>query len=119
MTTLLYRQESIVFWRKLAPLVGLKLPVNGVNHYATVDCRICPHNWWYVAPHIINSFLESYDFSGKTIVLFATSGGSDFGRTLEELEDSVRGTAHLMEGRMLNGKQDMDALKSWVDSLGL
>ena len=75
--------------------------------------------WWYVAPHIINSFLESYDFSGKTIVLFATSGGSDFGRTLEVLEDSVRGTAHLMEGRMLNGKQDMDALKSWVDSLGL
>ena len=35
--------------------------------------------WWYVAPHIINSFLESYDFSGKTIVLFATSGGSGFG----------------------------------------
>ena len=75
--------------------------------------------WWYVAPHIINSFLESYDFSEKTIVLFATSGGSDFGRTLEALEDSVRGTAHLMEGRMLNGNQDMDALKSWVDSLGL
>ena len=75
--------------------------------------------WWYVAPHIINSFLETYDFSGKTIVLFATSGGSDFGRTLEALEDSVHGTAHLMEGRMLNGKQDKEALKSWVDSLGL
>lgn len=75
--------------------------------------------WWYVAPHIINSFLESYDFSGKTIVLFATSGGSDFGRTLEGLEDSVHGTARLMEGRMLNGKQDKEALKSWVDNLGL
>ena len=75
--------------------------------------------WWYVAPHIINSFLETYDFSGKTIVLFATSGGSDFGRTLEELEDSVHGTAHLMEGKMLNRKQDMETLKSWVDSLGL
>ena len=75
--------------------------------------------WWYVAPHIINSFLETYDFSGKTIVLFATSGGSDFGRTLEVLEDSVHGTAHLMEGRILNGKQDKDSLKSWVDSLGL
>ena len=62
---------------------------------------------------------ESADFSGKTIVLFATSGGSDFGRTLEALEDSVRGTAHLMEGKMLNGKRDMDALKSWVDSLSL
>lgn len=74
---------------------------------------------WYVAPHIINSFLEAYDFSGKTIVLFATSGGSDFGKTLEALEDSVRGTAHLMEGKMLNGKQDKEELKSWIDGLGL
>ncbi|MDU2694527.1 MAG: flavodoxin, partial [Intestinibacter bartlettii] len=38
--------------------------------------------WWYVAPTIINTFLESYDFSGKTIVLFATSGGSGFGNTV-------------------------------------
>lgn len=75
--------------------------------------------WRYVAPHIINSFLEAYDFSGKTIVLFATSGGSDFGKTLEALEDSVRGTAHLMEGKMLNGKQDKEELKSWIDGLGL
>lgn len=75
--------------------------------------------WWYVAPHIINSFLESYDFSGKTIVLFATSGGSDFGRTLEALEDSVRGTAHLMEGNLLNEKQSKDDLTSWIKTLNL
>ena len=73
--------------------------------------------WWYVAPHIINSFLEAYDFSGKTIVLFATSGGSDFGRTLEALEDSVRGTAHLMEGKILNRKQTIEELADWVKSL--
>ena len=42
--------------------------------------------WWYVAPTIINTFLESYDFSGKTIVLFATSGGRGFGNTVEELK---------------------------------
>lgn len=75
--------------------------------------------WWYVAPHIINSFLEAYDFSGKTIVLFATSGGSDFGRTLENLEDSVRGTAHLMEGKLLNSKLDKEKLNSWIVGLGL
>ena len=75
--------------------------------------------WWYVAPHIINSFLEAYDFSGKTIVLFATSGGSDFGRTLEALEDSVRGTVHLMEGKLLNGKQSKDDLTSWIENLNL
>lgn len=74
---------------------------------------------WYVAPHIINSFLEAYDFSGKTIVLFATPGGSDFGRTLENLEDSVRGTAHLMEGKLLNGKLDKEKLNSWIVGLGL
>lgn len=72
--------------------------------------------WWYVAPHIINTFLESYDFSGKTIVLFATSGGSGFGRTLEQLEDSVRGSGHLMEGKILNGLQ---GLSTWVDGLNL
>ena len=72
--------------------------------------------WWYVAPHIINTFLESYDFSGKTIVLFATSGGSGFGRTLEQLEDSVHGSGRIMEGKILNGFQDLSA---WADRLNL
>lgn len=45
--------------------------------------------WWYVAPTIINTFLESYDFSGKTIYLFATSGSSRFGSTMEELRISA------------------------------
>ena len=45
--------------------------------------------WWYVAPTIINTFLESYDFSGKKIILFATSGGSKFGNTVAELKPSV------------------------------
>ena len=75
--------------------------------------------WWYVAPHIINSFLEAYDFSGKTIVLFATSGGSNFGKTLEALEDSVHGSARLMEGKILNGKSGKEDLAVWVKSLAL
>lgn len=75
--------------------------------------------WWYVAPHIINSFLEAYDFSGKTIVLFATSGSSGFGKTLEALEDSVHGSARLMEGKLLNGKQSKEDLAAWVKSLNL
>lgn len=44
--------------------------------------------WWYVAPTIINTFLESYDLSGKSVVLFATSGGSGFGNTVKELKGS-------------------------------
>ena len=47
--------------------------------------------WWYVAPAIINTFLEAYDFSGKTIILFATSGGSGFGRAVEGLKPSAPG----------------------------
>ena len=46
--------------------------------------------WWYMAPTIINTFLESYDFSGKSIILFATSGGSGFGKSVEELSPSCR-----------------------------
>ena len=73
--------------------------------------------WWYVAPTIINTFLESYDFSGKTIILFATSGGSGFGNTVKELEGSCPG-AKLIEGRVLSGRQSENDLKKWVDSLG-
>jgi len=74
--------------------------------------------WWYVAPHIINSFLESYDFAGKTIVPFATSGGSDMGKTNEALAPSCPG-AKLVEGKVLNGKQTAEKLNAWVDNLKL
>ena len=72
--------------------------------------------WWYVAPTIINTFLEAYDFSGKTVVLFATSGGSGFGKTLDELKVSVSDTANLVEGRLLNGKLSIEDLAAWADS---
>ncbi len=75
--------------------------------------------WWYVAPTIINTFLESYDFSGKTIVLFATSGSSGFGKTVEELKCSVSDTTVIKEGKVLNGNQTVEAIKEWVDELNL
>lgn len=72
--------------------------------------------WWYVAPTIINTFLESADFSGKKIVLFATSGGSKFGKTLEELKVSVPADTQILEGKLLNGRQTVDTIKAWADS---
>ena len=69
--------------------------------------------WWYVAPAIINTFLESYDFSGKTVVPFATSGGSGMGKTNEKLKPSCPG-AVLLQGRLLNGNLSEDSLKKWV-----
>ena len=58
--------------------------------------------WWYVAPTLINTFLEAYDFSGKKIVLFATSGSSGFGNTAFELQPSAPG-AEIAEAKVLSG----------------
>ena len=58
--------------------------------------------WWYVAPTVINTFLEAYDFTGKMIVLFATSGGSDFGNTAAELQPSAP-CARIVEVKVLSG----------------
>ena len=55
--------------------------------------------WWYVAPTIVNTFLEAHDFSGKKIVLFATSGGSGFGNSVSELQPSAPG-AVITEGKL-------------------
>lgn len=67
--------------------------------------------WWYVAPTIINTFLEKYDFTGKKIVLFATSGGSGFGNTIKELQPSAPG-AQFVEDKLLNhvNKKEIEEL---------
>lgn len=72
--------------------------------------------WWYVAPTIINTFLESFDFSGKTIMLFATSGGSGFGQTVKFLQPSAP-KAKIKEGKLLNGNPSESALAAWVNGL--
>lgn len=74
--------------------------------------------WWYTAPTIINTFLESYDFTGKTIILFATSGGSGFGKTAADLKNSAKG-AVIRDGKLLNGRQSKEALTVWVNSLSM
>ena len=75
--------------------------------------------WWYREPSIIDTFLEQYDFSGKTIVLFATSGGSGFGKTVRGLKDKVSPQAKIIEGKLLNGRITVQRLKSWIDTLHL
>ncbi len=88
----------------------------------TGDIDVAPYDeiligfpiWWYVAPTIINTFLESYDFSGKKIVLFATSGGSGFGNTVRELQPSAP-NAQIVEGKLLNGATKQSVSK-WVET---
>ena len=75
--------------------------------------------WWFTAPRIIRTFLESYDFSEKTVILFATSGGSNLGSIDQELQSSVPRTCTVKNGRMLNGRQKKDDLAAWVRRLHL
>ncbi len=74
--------------------------------------------WWYVAPTILNTFLEAYDFTGKTIVLFATSGSSGLGKSADGLRSSAPG-AKIVDGRMLNGSLNEAELKQWAEGLKL
>ena len=65
--------------------------------------------WWYVAPTIVNTFLESYDFTGKKLVLFATSGGSGFGKAVQGLQPSAP-KATIVEGKVNPSANDVKAL---------
>lgn len=93
---------------------------------ADTDAPVAEHDviflgfpiWWYTAPTIINTFLERYDFSGKTIVLFATSGGSGLGSTAAALQINAPG-ARILDGRLLNGRLNEGDLKAWVSGLNL
>lgn len=75
--------------------------------------------WWYVEPRIIDTFLESYDFEGKTIVPFATSGGSGVGKTDESLKKHCDGNIVWKPTQMLNGRITGESLRKWIDSLNL
>ena len=74
--------------------------------------------WWGDAPRIVSTFMENYDFSGKTIVPFCTSGGSGVGSSASNLEELTSGATWL-DGRRLNGSDSQDTVMEWVNSLGL
>lgn len=74
--------------------------------------------WWYEAPRIIHTFLESYDFSGKTIIPFATSGGSGMGRTSDILQKTCP-AAKVLPGKRMSVTASEAQIKSWMKELGL
>ena len=93
-------------------LVKKDVPFDGTADAAAYDLVLIGFPiWYYTAPLIIKSFLESYDFSAKRIVLFATSGGSNFGKTLKHLKASAPG-ADITEGAMLNSVTDFEQFKN-------
>ena len=74
--------------------------------------------WWYVTPTIINTFMESYDLTGKTIIPFATSGGSGMGKTNEKLLPSCAG-AKLIEGKVFKSNVSKAEMNQWASGLSL
>ena len=94
----------------------IKNRIENFNDYNTIFIGF--PIWWYVAPHIILTFLESYDFSGKTIIPFATSGGSGVGKTEDQLRESVSNSVNWKPMKMLNRVSESE-LKNWISSLGI
>ena len=74
--------------------------------------------WWYIAPTIINTFLESYDLTGKTVIPFATSGSSGMGKTNEALAPSCKG-AKLIEGKRFPASVSEKELAGWAEAIGV
>jgi len=91
--------------------------VNQMEEYDTVFIGF--PIWWYVAPTIINTFLESYDFSGKTVIPFATSGSSGMGDTDKWLHHSCSKETKWRSSKRLSGDAKADSLKKWVEELKL
>ena len=75
--------------------------------------------WWYVAPTIIHTFLESYDFSGKTVIPFATSGGSGMGKTDSVLQKLCSRETKWKPGKKMSSGESAASVNKWIDSLNL
>lgn len=73
--------------------------------------------WWYTAPRIINTFLESYDFSNKKIIVFCTSGGSGLGNTISDLKPFCSNDVKWLEGKRFSSNVSASELEEWVNSL--
>jgi flavodoxin len=98
------------------PEIAIKL--ENMDQYTTIYVGF--PIWWYTAPRIINTFLEQYDFTGKTIIPFATSGGSEIGKSGEDLKRASAPNANwILPGKVLNGNPPVDSLKAWVATLDL
>ena len=88
--------------------------INNIDDYDTIYVGF--PIWWYVAPTIINTFLESYNLTGKTIITLATAGESLMGNTNEELKNSCKSSV-LKEGRRFDIKDSDEIIKNWIESL--
>ena len=110
------QSRSSLEMKDLSSRPAIKGKCDNMNEYDTIFVGF--PIWWYIAPTIINTFLESHDMSGKTIVPFATSGGSGMGKTNEMLQPSCP-NSKLLDGKVFKKTVGKDELAEWVNSLNV
>lgn len=95
--------------KKDVPVSGI---VENMDEYDTVYLGF--PIWYWAAPNVVNTFVKQYDFSHKKIVLFATSGGSDMGKTAEKLQPYLGSEAEIVDAKVMNENPSLEALKAWA-----
>lgn len=106
--------NCVIAWRRNIPYSqAVNKMIEEINAYNEIILGF--PIWWYVAPTIVNTFLEKYNFSGKKIILFATSGGSGFGNTARELQTSAPDSV-ITEGKIFHNVVKQQ-IAEWVGTL--
>ena len=95
--------------KKDVPVSGI---VENMDEYDTVYLGF--PIWYWAAPNVVNTFVKQYDFSHKKVVLFATSGGSDMGKTAEKLQPFLGSEAEIVDAKVMNENLSLEALKAWA-----
>ena len=92
--------------------VAIKETVQDMDSYETLYIGF--PIWYWAAPNVVNTFIKQYDFSHKKVVLFATSGGSDMGKTAEKLQPYLGSEAEIVDAKVMNENPSLEALKAWA-----
>ena len=95
--------------KKDVPVSGI---VENMDEYDTVYLGF--PIWYWAAPNVVNTFVKQYDFSHKKVMLFATSGGSDMGKTAEKLQPYLGSEAEIVDAKVMNENLSLEALKAWA-----
>ena len=95
--------------------VPVRTKVRNFDQYDTVYIGF--PIWYYAAPNIIESFVKEYDWTGKKVVLFATSGGSNIGKTAEKLRPFMNGKGEILDAKLIDPSNTIAMMKEWVTSL--
>ena len=100
--------------------IGRKdVPISGtISNFSDYDMFLIGFPiWYYGAPNVINTFVKQYDFSDKKIALFATSGGSNIGKTADKLKPFLSDTAEIIDGKLFKADDSEETIKEWLNSL--